>query len=45
MDSLRVLNRKRHLVQCVLVTKREAKQNSYYNTLITKNLTLRDMMN
>ena len=45
MDSLRVLNRKRQNVQCVLVTKQDAKQNSYYNNLITKNLTLSDLMN
>ena len=45
MDSLHVLNRKRQNVQCVLVTKQDAKQNSYYNNLITKNLTLSDLMN
>ena len=44
MDSLRVLNRKRQNVQCILVTKQEAKQNSYYNTMITNNITLSKLM-
>ena len=45
MAPLQTLNRKRHNVQCVLVTKQQAKQNSYYNSLVTKNITLSDLMN
>lgn len=43
-DSLRFLNRKLQNVQCILVTKQEAKRNSYYNSLIIKNITLSDLM-
>ncbi len=44
MDSLRLLNRKRQNVQCILVTKQEAKQSSYYHAMIAKNITLSDLM-
>ena len=44
MAPLRTFNRKRHNVQCVLVTKQPAKQNGYYNSLVTKNITLSDLM-
>jgi len=44
MDSLAMLNRKRQNVQCVLVTKQEAKRNNYFNTMITKNITMDDIM-
>ena len=44
MAPLQTFNRKRHNVQCVLVTKQPVKQNSYYNSLITKNITLSDLM-
>ena len=45
MAPLQTLNRKRHNVQCVLITKQPAKLNSYYNSLVTKNITLSDLMN
>ena len=45
MAPLQTLNRKRHNVQCVLITKQPAKRNSYYNSLVTKNITLSDLMN
>ncbi len=44
MAPLQTFNRKRHNVQCVLVTKQPVKQNSYYNSLVTKNITLSDLM-
>ena len=44
MDSLRVLNRKRQNVQCILVTEQDAKQNSYFNSMIAKNITLIDLV-
>lgn len=43
MDYLQSLNRRRRNVQCVLVTKQQAKQNNYYNSLIIRNITLTDM--
>lgn len=44
MAPLQTFNRKRHNVQCVLVTKQPVKQNGYYNSLVTKNITLSDLM-
>ncbi|MGM9809600.1 MAG: ATP-binding protein [Paludibacteraceae bacterium] len=44
MNSLQVFNRKKKNVQCVLVTKHEAKRNSYYNSMNIINLTLNDMI-
>jgi len=43
-DSLMMLNRKKQNVQCILVTKQDAKHNSYYNSMIIRNITLNDLM-
>lgn len=43
MDPLRMLNRKRHNVQCILVTKQEARRNGHYNSMINNNITLEDL--
>ncbi len=45
MDYLQSLNRRKRNVQCVLITKQPAKQNSYYNSLIIMNITLSDLLN
>lgn len=44
MASLQVLNRKKKNVQCVLVTKDDAKRNSYYNAMVVKNITMTDLI-
>ncbi len=43
MDCLQSFNRRKRNVQCILVTKQPTKQNSYYNSLNIKNITLSDL--
>ena len=44
MNTLTMLDRRRQNVQCVLVTKEEAKKNGQYSALVSNNIRLHDIM-